>query len=900
MELKLGNECNKSTTQHQTPSVKKLSKSLLATAIGLIVAGAPLANAETFTVLNADDDGEGSLRQAIESANENPGLDQVVFDASLNGTTVVVGSALEVSDALELTGLGSDSTTIVNNYSTTVFDIIDFDGDVEISKITVETASGTLNRQRLIRSSVSLSLVDVQLVNKGGLAETGAVSSSGNTTIDSSIIDGFTLPSGFGGDLAIMSSVVRNTIVSATSYGGAITHSGTDLTIERSLFENNRADYKGWANGGLGGAIYKTSNGRIEISDSSFVNNFGSNIINFNGEVAISRCVFRSNDGPILGTRNPLGSRVEIDSSLVADNSKGFIAYWQGDTNRQLDISNVSFIDNNGGALALRISDGSDQVRIENSTFSGNTASGFGGAINIFRANGLDADIVSANITLANVTLVDNDAPYGKAIYIDSTIAGVTAINSVFASSIETGGSDIVYGPLNIDHSLVGTSENGVLTEITPGSSLFDTNPMLGALADNGGVRVGFGSDVSISTHAVQIDSPLIDAGDSSADGVPDYDQRGEGFERILGDAVDIGAVEYRNEAPALSAPLDAVEVTVDTPFSVDLGVSYSDQEGDSLTFKLVELSDTFQLTAAGYFLGEFDALAMAGVGFPLEVEYEVTDGINPVAGTITLIHNNLPPALVSSLNYSVEVNKAVNYELVQMVSDPEQEVLVFTSGALITGFSLSEAGMFTGTLAPSEVGSLPAEIPFTVSDSVNNVNFTLQLTLNNQAPVIVNIPAIQVSSGDSVNVSLAQYVSDPEEQALSYSSSALPEGLSLSAGGDVTGVITDAALNLLPATITISISDGENKVDANVDLSVRPAPTPEPSPEPTITPTASPSVVTTTEASENSMAPVVSSNGGGGAFGLGWLLLLMLSSLVSLKGSVVNSMRWLFAWPKR
>jgi parallel beta-helix repeat protein len=51
---------------------------LIALAIVVVVTGAALS--ESFTVTNTDDSGAGSLRQAINNANANPGLDRIKFN----------------------------------------------------------------------------------------------------------------------------------------------------------------------------------------------------------------------------------------------------------------------------------------------------------------------------------------------------------------------------------------------------------------------------------------------------------------------------------------------------------------------------------------------------------------------------------------------------------------------------------------------------------------------------------------------------------------------------------------------------------------------------------------------------------------------------------------------------
>ena len=46
----------------------------------------------TFTVDNTNDSGAGSLRQAIEEANETHGIDIIEFDSELSGQKITLTS----------------------------------------------------------------------------------------------------------------------------------------------------------------------------------------------------------------------------------------------------------------------------------------------------------------------------------------------------------------------------------------------------------------------------------------------------------------------------------------------------------------------------------------------------------------------------------------------------------------------------------------------------------------------------------------------------------------------------------------------------------------------------------------------------------------------------------------
>jgi hypothetical protein len=116
-----------------------------------------------------------------------------------------------------------------------------------------------------------------------------------------------------------------------------------------------------------------------------------------------------------------------------------------------------------------------------------------------------------------------------------SIVAGNTAGDG--SADLEPG-----TGTLTVEYSLIGDAAG--LSIIGPGNIL-NQDPMLASLADNGGPTF---------THAFLPSSPAIDAGDPLAvagvGDVPEFDQRGSPFDRVIGDAIDIGAYEDQIVAP--------------------------------------------------------------------------------------------------------------------------------------------------------------------------------------------------------------------------------------------------------------------------------------------------------------------------------------------------------------
>lgn len=68
---------------------------------------------ETYTVTNTQDYGVGSLRRALEMANNKTGVDTIVFDAALQGKTITLTSGqLHIKEGVNILGLGQKNLTI--------------------------------------------------------------------------------------------------------------------------------------------------------------------------------------------------------------------------------------------------------------------------------------------------------------------------------------------------------------------------------------------------------------------------------------------------------------------------------------------------------------------------------------------------------------------------------------------------------------------------------------------------------------------------------------------------------------------------------------------------------------------------------------------------------------------
>jgi hypothetical protein len=295
------------------------------------------------------------------------------------------------------------------------------------------------------------------------------------------------------------------------------------LNITGSIFTDNHAS------GGGSGAGVAVSGGTgattINVTDSTFSSNTGGPTTGGNG-------------AGLYVSGGSGGTTINIARSTFSGNSTshggngGAVYLFAGTVDDALHITRSTFSGNstaaggNGGAV---YDNGGGTSTIVNSTFSGNTVgSGEGGALYLS----------SVTATLTNDTIASNQVASGGENAGIFGAAGVTANNTIIADDASS--SDDCDAPVaSSDHSLQAASL---------GCGLDRTgNPMLAALADNGGPT---------QTMAPQTGSAAIDSGDSAK--CPGTDQRDE--PRPGGPACDIGAFEVQNGTPptiTLTTPAD-------------------------------------------------------------------------------------------------------------------------------------------------------------------------------------------------------------------------------------------------------------------------------------------------------------------------------------------------------
>lgn len=328
--------------------------------------------------------------------------------------------------------------------------------------------------------------------------------------------------------------------------GGAIWMSGS-VNIAGCAINGNTAT--GFAGEG-GGAIFNAGYGQLTITDSVLNNNtaaFSGGAINFNG-----------------GATGLFGAALVISNSTMANNSCGMEPHYQYGGGAVMLADHSTLVMNNctvsgnsasgnGGGLCLGFyfgvgsSIGNSWV-IRNSTVSGNSSTRSGG--------GVAVATVFGTLRIQNSTITSNTAlSEGGGIATTGENFGNNFGNAVFLQSAIVAGNNAGLGPdirilmitsepnvVTATNSAIGSPSGFTLSPSSSGNLPFGVPLNLGPLQDNGG---------STQTRALLPGSPCINAGYNPA-GLAN-DQRGLGYQRVIGSAADIGAFEVQSAAPTVS-----------------------------------------------------------------------------------------------------------------------------------------------------------------------------------------------------------------------------------------------------------------------------------------------------------------------------------------------------------
>ena len=245
--------------------------------------------ATTITVMNTNDSGAGSLRQAIIDAAAG---DTINFAANVTGTITLTSGQFVIRRDLTIDGPGADQLTLSGNNASAIFHIFQV-SNFAINRLTIANANGTsaVNNDQS-NTTLNDCVVTHNTGQPGGILTTGSsltlnhctVSHNMSTNTGGGIVQ-FLIP----GQITINSCTISDN--QATNLGGGIYSDIGSVVINNSTISNNSAGQAGGgiynksamtlsnctvshnSTSGLGGGIYNSANANLIVTNSTITGN---------------------------------------------------------------------------------------------------------------------------------------------------------------------------------------------------------------------------------------------------------------------------------------------------------------------------------------------------------------------------------------------------------------------------------------------------------------------------------------------------------------------------------------------------------------------------------------------------------------------------------------------------
>jgi hypothetical protein len=457
-------------------------------------------------------------------------------------------------------------------------------GDAAVKKAPGYSASGAA----IYSTGGALTIAGARIVNNQAIGGRGGDSSQHAPAGNGGSAGGGGLYAG-AGSLDISDSRIANNratggpggnggFVQTTTYGGGfglggaggmaqgagLYVNGSSLTVASSAIASNQgtggyAGFNGWGGLTYGGGLYILVNAdRLTVSNCTLSDNsvnglsgyvgYGGGIYNAWGSLTLSASTLSGNstNGNGGGIYNYFGT-LTVSNCTLSNNTGGYGAGGIFNYSGTVTVTGSTLSGNSAQAAGGISNYGT--LTISNSTLSGNTATYSGGGI--YNYGGGIYNYGEGPVTLTNVTLTANRADTaGGGLFVQFGAPGPVLHNTLIADNFSGASGttrDDVSGALNAsgDYNLIGdgTGMTGLTNDVNGnlvGTASAPIDPLLGPLQDNGG---------RTQTHALLPGSPAIDAGNNAY--ATEWDQRGEGFPRIVNGIIDIGAFEVQEGAGA-------------------------------------------------------------------------------------------------------------------------------------------------------------------------------------------------------------------------------------------------------------------------------------------------------------------------------------------------------------
>ncbi len=256
------------------------------------------------------------------------------------------------------------------------------------------------------------------------------------------------------------------------------------------------------------------------------------------------------------------------------------------------------------------------------------------------------------------------------------------------------------------------------------------------------------------------------------------------------------------NAPPVLTNPGNQTNMTGD---AVALQLQASSPTGSGLVYGASGLPPGLSISGTtGVISGVVSSIA-AGTS-PYSVTVMATQTSPPVTATATFTWTINHVLLTAPGDQSNTAGDPASLQL--QAVDPDGDALQYGASNLPPGLSISSGGLISGTIAAAAAAGSPYTVTVTAADGINVASQSFTWSV---AHLGMLSPGDQTNGeGDAVSLQIDAF--DADGDALSYSASGLPPGLSISTqSGLISGNVAPLASDQSPYSVTVSASDGSN-----------------------------------------------------------------------------------------
>ena len=263
------------------------------------------------------------------------------------------------------------------------------------------------------------------------------------------------------------------------------------------------------------------------------------------------------------------------------------------------------------------------------------------------------------------------------------------------------------------------------------------------------------------------------------------------------------------NRPPVASGSIPAQNMTAGESVTVSVGGLFSDPDGDALT--LTAISSNAGVASVALSGTNLNITAVAAGSATVTVTARDPAGLSSAAsGNVTVMEPNRAPvpAVPVAPAQTAIVGDTLNVDVSPFFTDPDGDILTYTAESGNTSIATVTVEGSVVSAAAVGAGSTTLTVTATDPDGLTG-SLSVPVTVEpNRPPETTqdSLPSLSIQERNSEAVNVAQYFTDPNGQALTYTAESSDERVATASVSGSTMTVTAVAIGT--ATVTVTATD--------------------------------------------------------------------------------------------